>query len=176
MPATVIVNQPVDVYVAEGETATFTVVAEGEDLDYEWYKDGSLVTNGGNISGAYSNELIIANISPANEGTYQVTVSGDCGTEVSNAVILAIGTGIFDTNGNQINIYPNPAKGYLNISFEERMADSYNIYDLAGKLVQSGKITQRNQKLDVNNQTNGIYMIELVFIDQILRTKIIIDK
>lgn len=176
LAATEIITQPANTYVAEGETATFTVIAEGEDLDYEWYKDGSLVTNGGNVSGAYTNELTIANISSTNEGTYQVTISGDCGTEVSNAVILSIGTGIFDTDGNQINIYPNPTKGHLNINFEERLADSYNIYDLAGKLIQSGKITNKNQKLQLNNQTNGIYMIELVFVDQILRTKIIIDK
>ena len=37
--APTITVQPVDCYCAPGETASFTVVAEGEDLHYQWYYD-----------------------------------------------------------------------------------------------------------------------------------------
>lgn len=175
LTATAILSQPDNANLLEGETATFIVIAEGESKDYEWRKDGVLLANGGNISGATGSVLTVNNVSLTDEGIYQVTVTGQCGTVVSDEVALSLGTGIFDTYGNQINIYPNPTKGELNISFDERTAEKYNVYDLTGRLVKSGKVESRNQKVELLDQNKGVYMIELVFTDQAIRTKIIIE-
>jgi len=175
LPQTAINTQPDDANVAEGETATFIVIADGENKDYEWRKDGVLLSNGGNISGATGSVLSVYNVTSADEGVYQVTVVGQCGTVVSNEAVLSIGTGIFDAEGNRINIYPNPTKGELNIMFDDKAAEYYNLYDLTGRLIQRGNIYGNHHKMEIDNSNKGVYMIELVFSDHAIRTKIIID-
>lgn len=50
----------------------------GTGLTYEWYKDGNLVAN------ATSNELLIANVTPASAGKYVVVAVGTCGLKTSS--------------------------------------------------------------------------------------------
>jgi hypothetical protein len=57
----VITLQPINTTVLDGVTASFTVAAttvEGT-LTYQWFGDGSLLTNGGPISGAQSTNLLV---------------------------------------------------------------------------------------------------------------------
>jgi gliding motility-associated-like protein len=84
-PATAITTQPLPVTQCAGTTATFTVVATGTTLTYQWRKDGV------NIPGATNNTYSIANIAAANAGSYSVVVSGSCGANVtSNSVTLTV--------------------------------------------------------------------------------------
>ncbi|MEX2429287.1 MAG: immunoglobulin domain-containing protein [Bacteroidales bacterium] len=88
-----ITSQPVDVTRCEGNPATFTVVAEGTGpLTYQWYKDASPLGNGGDISGATSSSLTVANIEPADAGTYTVQVTGTCSNTTSAGALLTVQT------------------------------------------------------------------------------------
>lgn len=60
---------------------------------------------------------------------------------------------------NNINIYPNPTKGIININTSISL-ESYSIYDISGKRITNN--TLRNlQNIDVRNLSKGLYFIEL---------------
>jgi len=62
----------------EGDTLVLTVQAEpplGESgLQYQWFKEGQPLSDGGRISGAQTNSLRIVNVVPADAGVYTVVV------------------------------------------------------------------------------------------------------
>ncbi len=59
-----------------GSTATFTVSAiSGAALAYQWRKNGSSLSDGGNVSGATNATLTMANVLGADAGTYSVVVT-----------------------------------------------------------------------------------------------------
>lgn len=67
---------------ALGGSASFSVVASGAGLSYQWRRDGTNLSNGGNISGATSATLTVNPVAaadgvPALNG-YDVIVSGTC--------------------------------------------------------------------------------------------------
>ena len=70
-------------------TATFTVTAiSPESLKYQWQKNGTNLTNGGNISGATNSTLTIANVSDADAAIYTAVVSDPySGVTTSNATL-----------------------------------------------------------------------------------------
>ena len=71
-----IVQQPVDVAVVEGGSATFSVSATGDGLSYQW-QISSNGTAWSDVAGANGARLVIASTTLAMNGTqYRVVVSG----------------------------------------------------------------------------------------------------
>ena len=86
-----ITNQPSSQAVPFGATAVFSVAASGaQPLFYQWWADGTSLTDGGNISGSATSILTINNVSPASVGSYSVTVSNTVLTVASQAASLSI--------------------------------------------------------------------------------------
>ncbi len=77
-----------------GETTIIAVVAAGDNLTYQWRKDGVPLANGGNISGANAANLSISNLTLADEADapgYTCFISDTCGnSEESNPSTLAV--------------------------------------------------------------------------------------
>jgi hypothetical protein len=74
----VITTQPVNQTACVGTTATFSVVATGTSLTYQWLK------NGGPIGGATSATYSINPVAAGDAGTYSVVVTGICGSPVTS--------------------------------------------------------------------------------------------
>ena len=73
----VITQQPQNRVAVLGETVSFSVTAQGtEPLTYQWW-----ISNRTNISGATSPTLTIANVQPADIGSYFVVVSNAAGSD-----------------------------------------------------------------------------------------------
>ena len=74
-----------------GATATFSVLAAGsETLYYQWLKNGVALVDGGNISGAQTSTLVVANLQKSDEGGYSIAVSNAQGSVTSVAAMLAV--------------------------------------------------------------------------------------
>ena len=74
----VLTSHPAPKITDAGQTTTFTVAATasgGASLSYLWRKDGIPLVNGGNVSGATTASLAIANSQNADEGNYDVIVT-----------------------------------------------------------------------------------------------------
>jgi hypothetical protein len=82
----VITSQPQSQTASPGDSATFSVVASGGSLGYQWRKNGS------NLSGATAYTLTINPVAAANAGTYTCVVTNSCGSVTSNEATLTIVT------------------------------------------------------------------------------------
>ena len=80
-----ITAQPQNQTVAGGSSATFTVTAGGTaPLSYQWQY------NGANLSGATSASLTLANVQPANAGSYTVVVTNAVASVTSAVAVLTV--------------------------------------------------------------------------------------
>lgn len=89
--ATVINTHPSDKIKCEGETATLSVDATGGNLQYQWIKDGvTVLTDGGNLSGTNTKDLLITGVTLADDGVYTCEVSGFCSDLTSDPANLTV--------------------------------------------------------------------------------------
>ena len=77
---------------ATGATATLSVAASGDNLTYQWRKNGRNIPNGGNISGATSATLRIENFGEAEAGVYSVAVFNSAGSVISKNATANLST------------------------------------------------------------------------------------
>jgi hypothetical protein len=70
--------------------AVLTVQATGENLTYQWRKNGRALPNGGSVSGATTSTLVINPLTEADEAVYSVAVFSAAGSIVSKNATLYV--------------------------------------------------------------------------------------
>jgi hypothetical protein len=90
-------QQPLSVTAGAGQTVVFCAVAAdtntpADTISYQWYLNGNVLSDGGNISGSSSSTLYLANVSSAGAGNYVCTATNPAGYVVSNTAALAYST------------------------------------------------------------------------------------
>ena len=89
--APAITTQPAGVIKDPGQTAAFTAVVSGTaPLSYQWRKNGAKLADGGDISGATSGTLTIANVELADAASYSVVVTNIAGSVTSQSASLTV--------------------------------------------------------------------------------------
>jgi hypothetical protein len=64
------------------------------------------------------------------------------------------------SNNNLFAIYPNPANAIIKVKSDAQLiGKTYFIFDNLGKTILTGKITSENMSIDVNNLSEGNYLI-----------------
>jgi len=140
-PLTTVQALPATVTVCSGLSVPLLVTASGANLTYAW----SNGTNG-------------ANTTISTNGTYFVTVTGTCGTAVSNAVALnvsicaptSLSPSVSTTN---FQLFPNPAQNQITVVGNVGIIE---IYNYLGTIVYTGKDTT----IDVSGFVNGLYFVK----------------
>ncbi len=90
-PLTVIEEQPTDQPTCTGAVATFTAVASGSgEISYQWQKDEVDLIDGGNVSGANTAVLQIADAYVDDVGSYRCVIDAGCGVETTEAAALSL--------------------------------------------------------------------------------------
>ena len=56
-------------------------------------------------------------------------------------------------------MYPNPTENTLNIRMMDNRSVSYQIYNLMGQSLKTGKVTQ--QEINVADLASGLYIVEV---------------
>ncbi len=85
-----IVSQPATQIVTAGDAATFTMVAEGSTLAFQWFKDDVA------LPGRTSSGLTISAATGADEGSYHAVASNSAGSVASDSATLTVN----DPTGN----------------------------------------------------------------------------
>jgi len=89
-----ITTQPASMVVATNGYATFSVTATGDGLNYQWYKNGTGLSDGGHISGSKTNMLVISPATTADAATaangYYVIITNSCGLAATSTPIAAL--------------------------------------------------------------------------------------
>ena len=89
----IITMQPTNQAVKPGNTATFSILASSvSQMNYQWRKNDINLGNGGRISGATSNTLIITAVSSSDAGIYSVRVTNLAGSVTSSNATLTLMT------------------------------------------------------------------------------------
>ena len=83
LPPTLVTN-PTSITVYEGDNAEFSVVAEGQELTYQWYFNETL------IEGATDSKIVITEVVEQDAGSYTVAVSNEKGTVTSQPANLNV--------------------------------------------------------------------------------------
>ena len=86
---TSITTQPNSLTACVGATAQFTALTTGEGNHYQWRKNGVALTDGGNIH-ILGAQLTINPVAVADAGSYDLVVTGYCGTVTSTPATLTV--------------------------------------------------------------------------------------
>jgi len=134
--------------ICAGTSTTIAISNPSDCYTYNWTKDGEAFA--GND----------AEITVTETGAYQVTATASGETSFSQPIVINVEdcTGMNEINASKITIYPNPAESMLNIKMEGNQLFNYLIYDISGRVIQSG-ITSSQNTLDIASLTPGIYVI-----------------
>ncbi len=161
-PATSITTHPAAVTACQGN-ATFTVVAAGANLTYQWRKNGT------NIAGATNASYTIA-VAEANEGDYSVVVTGTCGSATSNAATLnhTFCTSVPDVDSDLASVImmPNLVRDatVLRVQALRTAKVKWNVVDGQGKVVMSFTKQVMAGKNDINlylgQLSGGTYQLQ----------------
>lgn len=160
------VNQTVNV------TTNARMIARSNDpaASFQWQHDvgaGFLnITNGGQYSGATNDTLSIASTTMGNDGEQFrcIVNSGSC-IDTSSIGILTINNNVGiqeNTIANLFSIYPNPTSEILNINSTNKLIGAdYSIYNLIGKEILKGTITNENTSINISQLNAGRYLIAI---------------
>ncbi len=84
-------SPPQDLTVLTGTTADFWASADGTGpLSYQWTRNGTNLSDGGNIAGSTSQELTLTGVSQADAAAYAVVVSGFGSVTSAPAAMLTV--------------------------------------------------------------------------------------
>ena len=149
--------------------------------------DATISLNGNPPGGLYSGTGISgSNFNPITSGSgtfvaaYQYTATNNCVGNATTSVIVSECSGVdglVSENKEEISVYPNPSNGELRVIVRDNEIRRIKIIDLNSKLILDKKITETNSiKIDLKENSPGIYFIELELANKIVRTKLLLDK
>lgn len=126
-----------------------------------------------------SNNVVIVNGLNANT-TYDVCVRGKCGTYYSawKCDTMHTTTGIDPIDVQDVvRVYPNPNTGMFTVSLDKMSNDKITIvlYDVTGRMIMSEKMDASTQKIELQNATEGVYLLRIVTGDFVINKRVIIE-
>ncbi|MBL7919016.1 MAG: choice-of-anchor B family protein [Bacteroidia bacterium] len=139
----------------------------------------SVNASGGSTPYSYTWSPTGGNASTANNlavGCYTVTVkdANACSTFTSTCIGFATGIQNTTVTNQSLFIYPNPAKNNVTIEYAGTVFN-YCIYDNLGRLVASNKNNRDKAKVNLDEFTRGLYIVEIEIGKDKLRKKLIVD-
>ncbi len=122
----IITRQPLSCSNAVGTTASFTVeVAGSAPFGYQWRRDGTNLVNGGNLSGATTTNLLIANVQLADAAGYTVVLTNAFGSVTSTVAQLTVI--IPPSPGRFAHVSYSPDTGFSFIFRDATVSQPYRI-------------------------------------------------
>jgi len=123
----------------------------------------SINASGGNASGSggTASYTIGQVVYTTNTGTTSSVTQG-----VQQPFEISVVLGLEEAKGINLLVraYPNPTIDYLTLSIEEFEISnlSYHLYDMQGKLLQSGKITGNQTSIVMSNLIPATYFVKVM--------------
>lgn len=153
----VIVEPPYSVATFVGTNVTLSVSVVGAaPLQYEWFHGGSRVTDGGNVSGATTANLLLTDITELDRGVYSVRVSNAFGNTTSPSINLVAAArervvyvqSINGTPGTTVPVTIGVAADGGEHAFQ--FSISYDPFKLSGAVVAPGPDLPPNATLETD--------------------------
>jgi hypothetical protein len=126
-------------------------------VNYQWFFNGMVLTDSTN-----------QRITPSQSGDYSVAIIDNNGcSAVSNTFNFTVVNTNSIHNKTQINILPNPNKGFFNLEIRDLPFGKWQveIYNINGQIVQISNIILSNSAtylpIQLNDATSGIYWLKM---------------
>ncbi len=111
-------------------------------------------------------------------GTYNVTMTAyldGCDSSITQAV--SITTGLVNTIGRDIKVYPNPTNGLVTINSVGVVFESVEVLDMLGNVVYKEEVTfESNKSINLSSLSDGNYLIKLVSKEGLALKRIMLNK
>jgi len=158
LDAAVITTQPIDQVDCPGGTVTFSLVANGPSLGYQWQKNAADILN------ATSASLVLNNVSLSDVATYTCNVIACSNTITSSSATfqLDVCTNTLDgTATDEATLYPNPTRNELHIKAKGNdILKRIIIVNATGTLVYSAQdIESTSFDVSVSHLAQGLYTV-----------------
>jgi PKD repeat protein len=148
--------------------------------------DASIILQGTPSGGLYSGTGISgSNFNPLTSGSgtfiasYQYTATNNCAGNATTSIVVSecLGVDRLSSENNEILVYPNPSKGLFTVTVLNEVIHHVKVTDVSSASILDKKI-QGSKMVEINLQENstGIYFIELVLSNKTIRTKILLVK
>lgn len=133
------------------------------------------IDSGGNVASS-SNITILytigeANVQELNAGNIIISegfISSDFGE--------ALSIGYEDSIGNQLLLYPNPAKDLVIIDNLPHGETEIIVFDITGKVMVSKLTNAETTRMDTSNLPNGVYIVQFDHNGYITHKKLVVNK
>ncbi|MEZ4801017.1 MAG: T9SS type A sorting domain-containing protein [Flavobacteriales bacterium] len=80
-------------------------------------------------------------------------------------------SGVSEWSDVEVNIFPNPTNGKFFISLDQVQGiKSFKVFDLSGQLIKGGTVNAPLQSVDISSFSSGIYFIQIISADTVLKT------
>jgi hypothetical protein len=83
-----------------------------------------------------------------------------------------------DSDSNELQIYPNPARGFVNFAFSHPQYNNsvLRVYSVEGKLVKEVLVNDPALTIDLSNLGHGLYLYNWIISDEIAgRGRIVVE-
>jgi hypothetical protein len=122
-----------------------------------------------NVENNGETEVVVPNLENliGSENRIKIIPTNNIFFDISNEDFSITGMNIFELEGGNIAIYPNPSTGSINIKIDQVNHNiiQLNVYDLSGKLIHTEKIQNKHNstetKLNLTDVEKGLYLLEL---------------
>ena len=123
--------------------------------------DGLKIYVACDLSGSTSGPTRNVTTTPANAGSILEFTYQPSGSARAMSQLLTESKVSDDLKDKSIDVYPNPARTYFiiyNYAMENRIVQ---LFDISGKLVRNIQTKELTTRVDINNLSNGIYVLRV---------------
>ena len=83
----------------------------------------------------------------------------------------------YTQNESSLQVWPNPATSYIHVAIDNDGQDyTFRIFDLNGRLLQGGRLTDNDTQISVSHYTSGTYILQVEDNQHHIQTKKIVKK
>ncbi len=88
---------------------------------------------------------------------------------------VAATSGVSGIEQDKISVYPNPSNGIFHISNQNNQAITVTVYNITGEKVYENKCNDNNVPINLSNQSQGLYILNIDNGNSVVTQKIIIQ-
>ena len=142
-------------------TLSWTDNADAYSWNIGWQWGGAYLAGPITIS---NNPYTIENLQP--NTSYTIHLQSICAgvgeSDWVDITVTTLGTGINDLLSNNVTLFPNPAREYVDIRIDGDMnVTALEVFDVYGKLINTVNVIDNPTRINVNGLADGMYFVRV---------------